>query len=242
MGRPARRLLAVDNPVAGEGTGQAPLRFSSAEVGMAAAGFRRPIVLAGAEAVRARLDVAIEHADVLHLSCHGRADPEHPLDSVLAMAEGERLSVRDVLERTLRVRLTVLSACETAIPGDDLPDEVIGFTSAFVQAGSAAAIATLWSVTDLGTAVLLGRFYSAWRVDGLPPDQAIRVAQRWLRDSTNGEKVQFLESLLPGSGHPLATPAVRPLHRALLLDPDARPDVRDHASPFHWAAFVYVGA
>jgi CHAT domain-containing protein len=63
-------------------------------------------------------------AQYFHLSCHGRADTASPLNAALAMARGP-LTLRDILDRRLGARVGVLSACETAIPGDELPDEVV---------------------------------------------------------------------------------------------------------------------
>ncbi len=86
------------------------------------------------------------------------------------------------------------------------------------------------------------RFYEAWRVERLAPPEALRHrTDLGPRDTTNGEKARHLEGLLPSSGHPLASAGTETLYRALVLDPDADPNVTDHATPYHWAAFTYVG-
>jgi CHAT domain-containing protein len=234
-------LVAVDEPTLGRGPRFPRLPFSAVEVGVARSAFPDNAVFAGAAAIKADVVEAMDRADYLHLSCHGRADPSDPMESALAMAGGVPLTLRDIVDRPLHARLVILSACETAIPGEALPDEVVGFTSGFAEAGSAAALATLWSVPSLGTALLMTRFYEAWRVECLAPPEALRIAQIWLRDTTNGEKARHLEGLLPSSGHPLASAGTETLYRALVLDPDADPNATDHATPYHWAAFTYVG-
>jgi CHAT domain-containing protein len=139
--------------------------------------------------------------------------------------------MEQVLGKGVRgTRLVVLSACETAVPGTDLLDEAAGMPSTFIEAGAAAAVGSLWEVPDEATMMLMARFYELWRTDGLPPAQALRRAQQWVRDSTNIVKLQRFPDI-----------AERP---------DAPPDWaqndweegRKHASPWHWASFVYVGA
>ena len=53
-------------------------------------------------------------------------------------------------------RLATLSACETGIVGADLPDEAASLPSALLQAGFCGVAASLWSVADISTAMLMG--------------------------------------------------------------------------------------
>ena len=63
---------------------------------------------------------------VLHFSCHGMAGFAQPLEGGLLLAHDERLTLREVLALRLRdARLALLSACETGVPGLELPDEVV---------------------------------------------------------------------------------------------------------------------
>lgn len=168
---------------------------------------------------------------VLHFACHGVANPGDPLASALLTAPGERLTMGQVLSRGVPgTRLAVLSACETAIPGADLLDEAVGMPSSFIQAGAAAAIGSLWEVPDEATMMLMTRFYELWRTDGLPPARALRLAQQWVRDSTNVAKLRRFPDIAESAD---------------TLPEWARDDWeegRKHASPWHWASFVYVGA
>ena len=63
------------------------------------------------------------------------------------------------MELQLRVRLAVLSACETAQPGTELPDEVVALPTGLLQAGVAGIVASQWSVPDRATAMLMAEFY-----------------------------------------------------------------------------------
>lgn len=99
------------------------------------------------------------------------------------MAGGEVLTVADVMRRRGGpTRLAVLSACESAMSGAELPDEVMGFPTGFAEAGVGGVIGTQWAVPSLVAAAVMKRFYRLWRVDGLEPAEALRQAQRRVRD------------------------------------------------------------
>jgi CHAT domain-containing protein len=87
--------------------------------------------------------------------------------------------------------------------------------------------------------ILMARFYELWKQDGLEPPQALRQAQLWIRDTTNGEKTKYLQTFLPTSD--TTRPPARiadTLYKHTLF---ARPDENDFAHPFYWAAFTYTG-
>ena len=156
------------------------------------------------------------------------------------MAGDEILSLGDVLELQLvRARLAVLSACETGVAGVTLPDEVVSLPTGLLQAGFAGVAASLWSVEDVSTTMLMVRFYKLWQVAGWEPGAALQGAQRWLRDTTNGEKAAYFRGLLSGGvevGVDVGT--VDRLYKKVVL---AEPGTRDFAQGFYWAAFGYVG-
>jgi CHAT domain-containing protein len=165
---------------------------------------------------------------VMHAACHGTASPISPLDSALVLSGDDRLSVREVLERRLEeMSLAVLSACETGMIGEALPDETIGLPVALLQAGTRTVLASQWAVPNLSTAVLVAAFYERWRRNS-PPSEALRDAQTWLRDATNGE----LEQRHPGI---IVPPAPEGPTRNLWRR--ARP----YEHPYYWAAFMITG-
>ena len=135
------------------------------------------------------------------------------------------------------IRLAILSACETGLQGIENADEAISLPTGLLQAGVAGAIASLWSVSDLSTMLLLTKFYDLWRDHHLPPDQALRKAQIWLRDSTNDEKVQELQPLLRSATR-MSSDTAQELYDELSME---TLNDRTFAHPFHWAAFSYTG-
>jgi CHAT domain-containing protein len=113
-------------------------------------------VLPGDRATADAVWEALPGAAVFHAACHGVASPAEPLETALLLADDRPLRVRDLLDRRLdNVGLAVLSACETAIVGEALPDEVIGLPVALLQAGVRAVVASMWAVPDTATAALV---------------------------------------------------------------------------------------
>ncbi|MFD8224994.1 CHAT domain-containing protein [Streptomyces massasporeus] len=216
--------LVVANPLPSTA---APLPFSGAEAEGVAGVHPGALVLDERDATLAAVREAMADRELIHFACHGVAEPEDPLASALLLAHDERLTLREVLSSSMDTGLAVLSACETALPGRRLPDEVIGFPAGLLEAGADAVIATLWRVDDNATMMLMRRMTQLRVQDGEPPAEALRKAQQWLRDSTNEEKVATLGLPLP----PLGGAAARLLWGR----------ARVHAHPYYWAGFTCTG-
>ena len=154
-----------------------------------------PATLPDGEATSLSFEWEAPKASVLHLACHGFAELASPLDSGLLLAGGQ-MTLGRLMELHLRVRLAVLSACETALPGTELPDEVVALPTGLLQAGVAGVVASQWSVPDRATAMLMAEFYRCWRQEQMTPAAALQAAQRWLRDTTNAQKIHWVETAL----------------------------------------------
>lgn len=118
---------------------------------------------------------------IFHFAGHAYAGWGEPLNGGLLVADSKVLTVRAWQASRLQLRLAVLSACETGVPGIHVPDEVTGLPAALVEAGTAGVVASLWAVEDESTGRLMEHFYRAWRGQGLPPPVALRQAQLTLR-------------------------------------------------------------
>jgi CHAT domain-containing protein len=73
-----------------------------------------------------------------------------------------------------RVELLTLSACDTAI-GDDRA--ALGLAGVALKAGAHSALATLWSIGDEPTALLMPEFYRQIKNRSLNKAEALRQAQ-----------------------------------------------------------------
>jgi CHAT domain-containing protein len=229
-------MLAIDNP-------RNDLPNSAYEIKAAIKNFDQATVLQHTEATVGEVRSQLPQASIAHFSCHGTANLTDPLNSGLLMHDG-LLTLKDIFALNLAekggLRLAILSACETGMIGLETADEAVSLPTGLLQAGVAAVIASLWSVSDRSTMLLLTKFYDLWRQQHLPPDQALRQAQIWLRDTTNEQKIQEFAAALPELASPLRLSAAtaRQLYDDLAFE---TPGDRPYAHPFHWAAFSYTG-
>ncbi|MGK5173094.1 CHAT domain-containing protein [Geodermatophilus sp. CPCC 205761] len=225
---PADGVLAVDDP---RPVAAGPLPSAGPEVDAAIQHFSRSRRVSGPEATLSSVVPLLADYPVLHFACHALADLLNPLESGIVLASNERLTARALLaDESLHARLAVLSACETAVPGTQIPDEVVNLPTSLFQAGVAGVVGSLWSVSDASTMALMVRFYELWRADGLDPAEALRRAQQWVRDSTNAEKRDRFPRSPELAGTDVPAETRRLWERA-----------HAHRSPYFWAPFIYLG-
>ncbi|GIF73007.1 CHAT domain-containing protein [Asanoa siamensis] len=125
---------------------------------------------------------------VLHLACHGDVSADGPASSSLLLADGAVLSAEEILRgRPGRGAggLVTLAACTTHRAAR-AHDEAVTLSTAFLVAGAATTIGSLWSVPDRGTARLMVAFHDNLAGRGMPPRRALREAQRAMRDVGDG--------------------------------------------------------
>jgi tetratricopeptide (TPR) repeat protein len=182
--------LVVDDP---DSAGVPPLPGAELETAAIEELFGRVLVKRGPDATAAAIKRELPRASLLHFGCHGIADLVDPDRSSLLLSGEDTLTIAEIGRLDLSgARLCVLSACESAMIGVELPDEIVNLPTAFAQAGAATVVGSLWAVPDEPTALLVGQFYRNLQQEGLTPAQALRQAQRWLRDSTRAEQIAAL--------------------------------------------------
>jgi len=175
--RTTEKLFAVENP-------DGSLVFSKDDVHAAIDVFMQSEHLSGDDAILEVVKEEMQKAHVLHFSTHGRAGWEKAEQARLTLANDEYLTLPDIYSLDLKnTRLAVLSACETGVPGLELIDEMIGLSAGMMQAGVPGVVGSLWSVNNGSTAMLMARFYQYWQKEGESPQDALSLAQIWLRDS-----------------------------------------------------------
>lgn len=131
----------------------------------------------GAGATLAALQAEGAGADVLHLACHAEFRADNPRFSALHLADAP-LTVELAEQLDLRAATVVLSACETGLA--DGGEEMVGLARAFLVAGAARVVASLWPVDDAVAARLMARFYGALGA-GVPASAALQQAQAELK-------------------------------------------------------------
>lgn len=95
-----------------------------------------------------------------HFACHGFYNPENQFNSGLVMAD-QVFKLSEIINCNFQNNwLTTLSACETGMVDFDSPtDEHFGLPLGFIFAGSPSVWASLWSVNDETTSLLMQKAY-----------------------------------------------------------------------------------
>jgi CHAT domain-containing protein len=135
--------------------------------------------LVGPAASVQALQSQAQAVDVLHLACHAQFRSDNPRFSALHLHDGA-LTVERVEQLRLRAATVVLSACDTGLASSDAADEGIGLVQAFLVAGAARVMGTLWPVNDEVAADFMGSFHRQLAA-GLKPAQALQAAQAQMR-------------------------------------------------------------
>jgi CHAT domain-containing protein/tetratricopeptide (TPR) repeat protein len=148
---------------------------------------------------------------IVHFATHGVFDAEQPMLSSLALSQLDAagrpvagfLYAHEIYDLDLPAELVTLSACQTAsgreVPGEGL---VSGLPRAFLYAGAARVLMSLWKVDDRGTRDLMILFYRGLLDRNLAPAQALQEAQRDLRRSGHPPR-QWAGFVLLGDWRPL---------------------------------------
>jgi filamentous hemagglutinin family protein len=122
------------------------------------------------------------------------------------------------------VHMLVLSACRTALGSDEAE---LGFAGLAVQTGVQSVVASLWYVSDLGTAALMPEFYE---ILGSAPikAEALRQAQVAMAQG----QIRIVDGQIQGLTGigALPLPAGTP-----------NPGDSDLSHPYYWSAFTLVG-
>ncbi len=168
---------------------------------------------------------------VVHLASHFVFKPGTEQDSFLLLGDGTHLSLAALVVGDYpfdQLDLLTLSACETALGGQEANGrEIEGFGALAQKQGASAVLATLWPVADASTAEFMARFYEYRQVHGLSKAQALVATQR-----------DFIAGL----------PAINErvgIARGLIADvavaaPEAAAASQlDH--PYYWAPFILMG-
>ena len=247
-GRPRfQRLLAVGNPL--PQTNPLPNSEHAAALVESVVPAEERVLLVGEAATKEAVMEALPSASHVHLACHGCAAGDvRAFDSALSLDNDRTVSAAEILGLDLsRARIVVASACETGvIPGYETADEALALSTVFLGAGAAGVVASLWSVDDYGTSLLMARFYEHLVPNPDNPAGALRAAQLWLRDLTVEEEAKY------AARHPALERqcARRARARNDLNDLEAgEGNVDDRATqtagfdaPTMWAAFIFSGA
>ncbi|KAK3904859.1 Tetratricopeptide repeat protein 28 [Staphylotrichum tortipilum] len=221
IGSPSNMLY--HDPLTGTTDTLLALPFAAAEA-RAVAAITAPdsVCLVGSEATKSAVTSRLKAIDTLHLATHGLLCAEVPMHSSVALADGEELTVGELLGGRTGAKLVVLSACETGVGGTvggGEGDDVVGFVRSLLAVGVKGAVVSLWAVSDRATGVLMGEFYRGLgRGEG--PAEALARAQRLVSGLGKAKGQEEVRSVRPEK---------------------EKEGVSEYAHPRLWAPFIFVG-
>lgn len=157
----------------------------------------------GDEATLSYVSSRLAGTALLHFAGHAHFDEEDPFASGLLLAGNEVLSAREVLARSLRTPLVVLSGCQTGVQEVRAGDELMGLVRAFLYAGATSLVVSQWKVEDTATSWLMERFYGHLfdnRIKKTSVAQALQAAVLETRDEFP-EPYDWASFLLFGAWH-----------------------------------------
>jgi CHAT domain-containing protein/Tfp pilus assembly protein PilF len=167
-----------------------------------------------AESMRAALRKRIP---LVHIASHFQFAPGNERDSFLLLGDGSHFSLDKVRASSNLfggVELLTLSACETAMGGEGEGTEVEGFAVLAQRQGAKAVIASLWSIADASTSLLMREFYRVREATpGMSKAEALRQAQLALLEG------RIKPVIIKGASNP----------------------VESYAHPYYWAPFILIG-
>ncbi|KAM6523097.1 hypothetical protein FSOLCH5_003716 [Fusarium solani] len=182
--------------------------------------------LTGPNATKEAVSALLGHYRVLHFATHGSLSTEVSMLSAIHLADGENITVEDLMWRRLRADLVVLSACKTGRGELTSGDDVIGFARALLAAGAKSVLVSLWSVDDDVTSFLMTKFYEHLKKEWSPAG-ALQAAQLATRQAKQDDVQRFLSGL-------------RDICPELKLGDAAHPENYSH--PMYWAPFIVIGS
>ncbi|HET9999378.1 MAG TPA: CHAT domain-containing tetratricopeptide repeat protein [Ktedonobacteraceae bacterium] len=232
-------LYALINP------GKGPrLPFTPVEGEAIARLFAQSTVDVEQAGVKERVLAGMRGRSYVHFSCHGNYNWDDPPASGLSLVDG-RLTLADLQQGEVDLsaaRLVTLSACETGITDilQGSPAEYVGIPAGFLLAGAPCVVSSLWSVSDLSTALLMERFYRQHLVEKMDIAAALQEAQLWLRELSIRDVAAYAErcyrqSTLRGKDELFMQASA---YQSLA---EQNPTLRPFANPHYWAAFTVNG-
>jgi CHAT domain-containing protein len=152
------------------------LPAAAEEVRQAMAHYPRATRLSGVSADSVHVMRALTAASIFHFAGHAIFDDQRPEHSRLALRP-HGLSTSAIASLDLRkLRLVVLSACETIRAARLRSGGFAGLAEAFRASGAGGIVGALWPIDDRSTSILMASFHSNYAATG-DGARALRAAQ-----------------------------------------------------------------
>ena len=180
----AEKLLSIGNPTFNQADFPDLPQLPSAEKEsrQIASYYQNAKILTGKDAIKDTTEKNLTTAEIVHFAGHYVVDEHSPLFSSLILAgnskEDASLTNYELMNtKPSRLRLIVLSACETQIEGYYNGEGMIGASRTFLAIGVPLVVASQWSVDSAATAELMSDFHRRRKTENLSTVEALRQSQ-----------------------------------------------------------------
>jgi CHAT domain-containing protein len=221
--------MAYESPLDGNTIACNPLPAARLEALLVSKLFSEGRALIGEEATEERVRELCTEYPLLHFATHGYLSEQAPLLSSILLANGDMLTVYELMGLHLNSDLVALSACRTGLGKTTEGEDILGLTRGLLGSGVHAAIVSLWPVNDLSTSLLMREFYKQL-LNGKPAVIALQAAQNYLRTLSKDQidkETNELQSIDTNRDfRTIETPMV----------------ANDYSHPHYWAPFILIGS
>lgn len=175
-----------------------PLYSARKEAEEIAALYSNSIKLLGRDATRSAVSDNLSRTNIFHFAGHYLTNRVSPESSRLLLTpnsdtsnDGE-MSAEDILKaRDIRLKLAVLSACETGIDRFYKGEGAVGLARTFLAVGTPVVIASHWKVESDSTAELMLDFHRHRSIGKQRTAEALRLAQVDMITHNNNREPYF---------------------------------------------------
>jgi CHAT domain-containing protein/Flp pilus assembly protein TadD len=171
---------------------------------------------------------------ILHIASHGIFRPNSLDYSYILLGNQKRWSIAALdqdAQLFQNLHLITLSACQTGLSDRDKNGmEIAGMSHAFLSKGAKAINASLWSIDDESTALLMQQFYQNL-TQNQSKAQALQTAQLHLLRTPRSQLITELSR----------STDTRLTFESTNTPTPSTPKTRDYTHPYYWAAFTLIG-
>jgi CHAT domain-containing protein len=172
---------------------------------------------------------------ILHIASHGIFRPNSLDYSYILLGNQKRWSIAALdqdAQLFQNLHLITLSACQTGLSDRDKNGmEIAGMSHAFLSKGAKAINASLWSIDDASTAILMQQFYQNL-TQNQSKAQALQTAQLHLLRTPRSQLITELSR---------STDTRWTFESPNTPTPSTPVKTRDYSHPYYWAAFTLIG-
>jgi CHAT domain-containing protein/tetratricopeptide (TPR) repeat protein len=178
--------------------------------------------------------------NLVHIASHFHLGSNYS-NSFLLLGNGQILTLAEILSSPTidfgNIDLITLSACNTGFADDTNGKEIDSLASIIQTKSGKAVLATLWSVADESTALLMSEFYRLRKENPkLTKAEAIQLAQQAMIEG----------KLRPSNSKPIGSGTAKGIETILPQAPASGPSfqsdpTRPYAHPYYWSPFVLIG-